>query len=340
MVEGWSESGAGVGVATRILHDDRDGRPRGRHVLPVRIHVHHGGDRAGILELRRHYHSDPGAATAAFSRKRRAWETRGGFLEMVTEKDISSWIDSDSYIVAEASQPDVAEGGDFVPVAHCVIVLPQRDWVVPRLTDQGDEIFDPVLNDALLSAGPQATALVDFLGVLPEWSGRKVAGAARYAGMREVIKQNAALPAESQVRYVVGLTFAVQALEALDPDESAMLGGLIRLVDLGQEEIVNQASTTSTIGEQTDSGPDRWQMAHRAAGSDRRGEEGVSTSCRVELLCPKDPRHPVTARAGDRGPARLDYESVCCGGSGGWKSLVPEKSPMTHPATSARRMRM
>ncbi|MTD55587.1 hypothetical protein [Amycolatopsis pithecellobii] len=197
----------------------------------------------GILDLDRRYSVDPESAIREFRRKRRTWESCGGYLERITTEDIHHWISSDSYIVTEAADPDTTTAGAFSPVAQCIYKLPADEWVIPQLADPPDEIFDHELYKTIQNDGPRASALIDYLGVLPKWSDRKLAGSARFAGMLELIRQNANRASDSRIRHVIGLTFAIEGV--IVPDSAgAKPRKSIRLMErFGQEEIVNQAST-------------------------------------------------------------------------------------------------
>lgn len=198
-----------------------------------------------ILELNETHARDPAdSVLGRFRRRRREWESQGGFLETVTAEDIATWISSDSYIVTEASDPDALRHGTFVPVAQCMYRLPahEDDWVIPLLAEPPDEIYYPALYRTILRDGPRASALVDYLGVLPGWVHRGCAGAARYAGMLEVIRRNAACADAHRIRHVVGLTFVIRGVvvpgtTGTEPDAVLRLDR-----DFGQDEVVNRAS--------------------------------------------------------------------------------------------------
>lgn len=224
---------------TRLLGKDEDlihvAGLLGRH---QRLYI--GGEMvAAILELARRTKEDPGAAAAAFASRRELWEREGGFIDALSPADVSDWIKSDFHVVAEVSAPG---SPGFLPVAQAVLTLPKGDWVVPLLTDPRDQVHDAAIHSRILAGGPRATALVDFLGVLPEWSHSRLAGSARHAALLEVIRINGTMLRENQVRQLVGLAFAVQKLEILDPAGRQEFGGVIDLAKLGQDEIVNRAS--------------------------------------------------------------------------------------------------
>lgn len=231
----------GAAPATRILRRDEDGsHARALFQRYRRLFIGQNVVRA-ILGLQAGQH-DAAAAERAFSCLRDAWETQGGFLETISPENIGTWISSDAFIVAEAADPERAATGTFTPVADCILRLPDRGWAVPKLTQPRDEVFDPDLYQAIVEDGPAAAAMIDFLGVLPAWSDKKLAGAARHAGMLELIRLNSRRSAAQQIRHVVGMTFVVRGLEILDPEERQRLGPVIRLADLGQAEVVNRAS--------------------------------------------------------------------------------------------------
>lgn len=202
-----------------------------------------------ILQLNESHRLDPEPAIDEFRQKRQDWEAQGGYLESVTVEDIATWVLSDSHIVVEASDPDALKNGSFVPVTQCVYQLPRNEWIIPQLAEPPDEIYNPELYDTIVRSGPQANALIDYLGVLPEWTNRGCAGAARYAGMLEVMRRNAALADADRIRHVVGLTFAIQGVVIPDLSETESDAALRLDRDFGQGEIVNcasmQAITTS-----------------------------------------------------------------------------------------------
>jgi hypothetical protein len=191
---------------------------------------------AAILALAESSRED---ASAIFADKRERWERQGGFIESLSLEDIHGWIESDRHIVAEASSP---QSNRFHPVAQAVFTLPAAGWVVPQLTDARDEVLDPAIHRRILQDGPRATALVDFLGVLPEWSHSRLAGSARHAGILELIRRNRSLPPKAQIRQVLGMAFAVQKLEIVNPEPKQRFGRFIELSEIGQDEIVNRAS--------------------------------------------------------------------------------------------------
>jgi hypothetical protein len=90
------------------------------------------------------------------------------------------------------------------------------------------------------------------LGVLPEWAGHGLAGAASYAGILELIRRNRSRPADAQLRYLVGHVFSVQGLDVLGGRDGATVERTIRLADFGQPEIVNERSIrTNTMSRRT-----------------------------------------------------------------------------------------
>ena len=229
--------------STRIVrHDENDRAASGLYHRYRRLFI---GDSVatGILEFERDRRTESGRAEARFRARREQWEKRGGYVETVTLRDFSSWIASPSCIVAEATDPEIAAAGDFLPLAQAVLRLPDDDWVVPNLAEPLDEIHDRELADAIRRDGPRASALIDYLGVVPEWADNKLAGSARHAGLREVVRLNGMRPARHQVRWALGVAFAIQALSV--PGRPA-----IRLSDLGHSEIVNRASMRA-IGSST-----------------------------------------------------------------------------------------
>jgi hypothetical protein len=199
---------------------------------------------AAMLQLAEQSQEDPHTAATAFASKRRRWERDGGFIEAVSVEEATEWIQSDSYVLAQASAPG---SSCFHPVAQAVLKLPRDRWVVPLLTYARDMVHSPSIHDRILADGYRATAMVDFLGVLPEWSHTRLAGSARRAGIMELIRRNRFLPREHQIRQLMGLSFAVQRLEILDSAHRKRFGRFVELTELGQEEIVNRASM-SAIG--------------------------------------------------------------------------------------------
>lgn len=201
-----------------------------------------------ILDLATGSQEDKASTIAEFVRKRQVWESGGGFLDTLSVDDISRWINSSSYIVVEAAPPATADSVLFTPVAQRVYHLPKNDWIVPLLREPEDTIIDPRLYQEMLSAGPGSTGIADYGGVLPEWGASKAAGAVRHAGALEVVRQNAARPPDSQVRFIAGFIFAIQGLKILDDEERERLGPNIRLADFGQSEIINHISLATNTG--------------------------------------------------------------------------------------------
>ena len=224
--------------ATRIVPQDAgDAQARAWYGRYRRLFI---GDAIVSATMDLCAHRDDPCKHAAFARLREGWSRHGGYIETVSLDHVRSWPGSGEHIIAEAApfRPD----GRFEVAADCVYHLPSDDWVMRELSKEPIEIYDRTLYDTIIEDGPQATALIDFLGVLPEWPQRELAGDARWAGMRELRRRNVALPPELRIRHVVGMTFAVQGVEPLDPAERASFGPLVHLADLGQEEIVNRAS--------------------------------------------------------------------------------------------------
>lgn len=201
-----------------------------------------------ILDLARGWQVDKCSATAAFARKRQRWESQGGFLDMLSVEDISGWIQSSSCIIAEVAPPATAESDLFMPVAQRVYRLPEDDWIVPLLLEPEDTILDHELYRKVLSAGPRATGIADYGGVVPEWAASKLTGAARHAGALEVIRRNTDRPPNSQVRFIASFIFAIQGLEVFDAEERERFGAVIRLASFNQDEIVNHASLATNMG--------------------------------------------------------------------------------------------
>ncbi len=196
---------------------------------------------AGILELA-DASNDEQHAAAAFDAKREDWELHGGFLETLSVEDVERWLHSDSYVLVEVAAPGSDGSGCFEAVAQRLLRIPTTDWVVPLLDGPDDEVLDQPRYDAILSAGPLASALTDYLGVLPEWAGCGAAAEARYAGMLELIRRNAARPTDAKLRNLVGLIFAIQGVDVLGGRDGQAIERSIRLSDFGQREIANRAS--------------------------------------------------------------------------------------------------
>jgi hypothetical protein len=201
-----------------------------------------------ILNLARDWQVDKCSAAAEFARKRQRWESQGGFLDMLSVEEISGWIRSSSYIVAEAAPLATTESDLFIPVAQRVYRLPEDDWIIPLLLEPEDTILDPDLHREVLSAGPRSTGIADYGGVVPEWAASKLAGAARYAGALEVIRRNIDRSRNSQVRFMASFIFAIQGLEVFGAEEREQFGAVIRLASFNQDEIVNHVSLATNMG--------------------------------------------------------------------------------------------
>lgn len=199
-----------------------------------------------ILDLARDRPTNPARATAAFDQKRRRWETDGGFVETLSPQAVSAWLESPSHIVAEALFTGAGAGphndGIGRPVGSILYELPRGEWIVPTLLGEGDTIFDQVLHDEVMAAGPDSCVATDYLGILPQHAGKGLAGAVRQAGAMRCVDLNAGRPRKEQARFVVGWTFAIQGLWVLDPEEQVEFGSAIQLSELGQAELVNLLS--------------------------------------------------------------------------------------------------
>lgn len=285
-----------AGAATRILHRDPGGAcARALHARYRRHYI--GADMVrAILALRRASRDDPGEAEL-FGLRRRHFEQAGGFLETISADQVAAWVSSDAYIVAEAADPDQAGRGRFVAVAECVVRLGRDGWVVPQLVPGTDDVTDPELHAAIVADGPGASALIDFLGVLPEWADRKLAGAARYAGMRELIRLNDRLPPERRVYHVVGMGFAVHGVEIHDHAERQELGSVVRLAELGQAEIVNRASIRAITTSKRC--PARTVGVWRSAPPVRVSVDGRRYGLQVDWLCHVRSVPDIERRDGD-----------------------------------------
>ncbi len=228
----------------RIVQEDKDGKHAGELFNNYRrVFI---GDQVveGILELARDWQKDYQLATAAFVQKRRRWESEGGFLETISPRDISFWVNSPLHVVVDAPAPVPAStsNGLLRPVAQILYKLPESDWIVPTLLDPEDKIYDRDLHTELVSAGPESSLATDYLAVMPEWTGKGLGGAVRSAGALQCVSLNAERAARTQMRFVVGWTFAIQALEVFDAEERSRYGDIVRLTSYGQGEIVNRLS--------------------------------------------------------------------------------------------------
>lgn len=195
-----------LGISTRILGYDDHECAADLYRRYRELYIGEEVVRA-MLELT----GDPTSASR-FEDRCLAWEEGGGYIESLTESEISTWISSGSFVVAEAACPD-SGSGRFVPVAQCVYHLPEDNWVIPVLTEPADEIYDPILYESILDDGPGASALIDYLGVLPAWSDNRLAGVARYAGMRQIVRMNPRRAPSHRIKYAVGLSFAIRGLK-------------------------------------------------------------------------------------------------------------------------------
>ena len=156
--------------------------------------------------------------------------------------DVSVWLGSNSDVLVEVAASDSHERGPFHAVAQSLVRIPTAEWVVPLLDGHGDEVSDPSLYQAILDSGPSASALMDYLGVLPEWAGCGLAGGARYEAMHELIRRNQTRTQDAQLSYLSGLTFAVQGVDVLGGPDGRTVERSIRLADFGRREIVNRVS--------------------------------------------------------------------------------------------------
>jgi GNAT superfamily N-acetyltransferase len=236
----------------RIVKEDKDGTHAGALFNNYRrLFI---GDQVvgGILELARDWQRDCPGATAAFVQKRRRWESQGGFLETISTGDVSFWVNSPLHIVVDAPAPvsTSTEDGLLEPVAQILYQLPERDWIVPTLLDPADKIIDRDLHAELVSAGPESSVATDYLAVLPEWAGNGLGAAVRSAGALRCARLNAERGADAQIRFVVGWTFAIQALEVFDPEERSRFGNMVRLRSYRQGEIVNRMSLRTYLRRQ------------------------------------------------------------------------------------------
>lgn len=237
---------------TRIVNEDKDGRHAGALFDNYRrLFI---GDQIvrGILQLARDWQRDCQDATATFGQKRRRWESQGGFVETISAGDVSFWVNSPLHIVVDAPAPvsTASEDGLLKPVAQILYQLPQSDWIVPTLLDPADKITDRDLHAELVSAGPESSVATDYLAVLPEWAGNGLGAAVRSAGALSCVRLNAERGAHAQIRFVVGWTFAIQALEIFDPEERSRFGDVVRLGSYRQGEIVNRMSLRTYLRRQ------------------------------------------------------------------------------------------
>ncbi|MGQ0679989.1 MAG: hypothetical protein ACT4OM_10125 [Actinomycetota bacterium] len=197
-----------------------------------------------ILELAHDWQHDRQGAKARFVESRRLWETRGGFLETISCEDISYWVRDPLHILVDfpVSELRSTDDGCLKPVAQILYKVPQDDWIVPTLLSPQDKIFDRELHAEMLSAGPGASLATDYLYVLPGWTGRGLGEAVRSKGAMECASMNAGRDAHAQMRYVVGWTFGIHALEVLDPEERLRFGDILRLSSYQQGEVINRLS--------------------------------------------------------------------------------------------------
>jgi hypothetical protein len=201
-----------------------------------------------LIELSDRWVDEDHSAIAAFNMKRESWELHGGFIETVSADDMLSWLESGSYILVEVAAPGSDESRAFDAVAQRLLRIPTTEWVVPLLDGPDDEVSNQPLYDAIVSAGPSASALTDYLGVLPAWAGYGVAAQGRHAGMAELIRRNKARRQDAQVRYLIGLIFAVQGVDLLGGRDGETVERSIRLSDFGEREISNLASLRTNRG--------------------------------------------------------------------------------------------
>lgn len=144
--------------------------------------------------------------------------------------------------MVEAAIGGAGSTGAFQPVAQSVLRLPGDGWAWPSLRAPRDEIFDRDAYEQVHRDGPDACALSDYLGVLPQCAHTGLAGAARATAIGELTRRNASRPPTRQIRNIVGFVFAVQGVELLDDDDRRRCGDVVSLTDLGQPEITNRAS--------------------------------------------------------------------------------------------------
>lgn len=193
---------------------------------------------AAFLHLKEHLHNC--SARQDFVTQSERWVRRGGYLETLSVRDISCWINSNDYIVTEAAVKEV--DNVFTPVADCVIKLPTSDWVVPHLETE-IEVYDHEVYQSVLDCGYEANAIIDYLSVQSNISGRSFAGEVRFAGLKEIGRLNEFRDEERKIRNVLGLTFAIQGLEIRGVEQEH--GTKIMLSEIGLPEIVNNASMTA-----------------------------------------------------------------------------------------------
>jgi len=201
-----------------------------------------------VLALADQPRAESYSATAIFEAKRQVWEDQGGYLETIVLTDVWRWLESGSYFIAEVAAPGGSRDDAFLAVAHGVFRVPTSGWIIPLLEGSADEVSDQPRYEAVVSEGWQSSAVVDYWGVLPEWSGKGLAAEARHAGMREVVRRNRTLVREAQVRSVIGLAFAVQGVEVLSGPNGHTVERAVRLADLGQAEVVNRRSLQANTG--------------------------------------------------------------------------------------------
>lgn len=201
-----------------------------------------GDDMAlALLDLDDGWRTDRIRALARFGEKRQKWEQGGGYVENLSLDEVFAWLASGSCLIAEVAAPEARADQEFVAVAQRMLRVPVDDWAIPLLTEPADEIADPVRYRRVVDAGWKSAAFADYWGVLPEWNGKGLAGQARYAAMRALMDRNSRLSQNDQVTSLVGMAFALQGVDVLDPDGDTVVRA-IRLRDFGQDEVANRSS--------------------------------------------------------------------------------------------------
>ncbi|WP_125734796.1 hypothetical protein [Amycolatopsis sp. WAC 04197] len=201
-----------------------------------------------MLNLAIGWRTNPLQAKLAFEALRPEWEDRGGFLEALMPDEVSRWIESKEYVVAEAAPSSANGHGRFEAVAQRIYRLPGSDWVIPVLEAPGNEIYDRRLYDEIAEAGPQATASFDYGGVLPAWGSRGAAGAVRHAGFTELLRRGRHAFPRSEIRFLTGWIYSIQGLVLYDPAEKAEFGDRIRLERFAQPPVINRRSLETNMG--------------------------------------------------------------------------------------------
>jgi len=183
---------------------------------------------------------DRPAAKSVFDARRSRWEREGGFVEMVSGAQVSTWLSSGDTLLVEVAAPGSGVEDPFVAVAQRLFRIPRADWVIKLLDGPNDEIWDEPAYASILAAGPACAVGSDYLGVLPEWAGLGLAAEARRRGRLALAALNEERPREAQLACVVGEIFAVQGVDVLGARGEVQRSVLLQ--DLDEDEITNRIS--------------------------------------------------------------------------------------------------